>query len=126
MMHVIVKVSLAVALPAALAAALTFLASITDGSDALPLYRMGLTFAIAGLAFGVITWAVHRVGTLSLEMDVARRCAIADRAAMREELRAVRREFTEFRDDVKCRLMMEDVMNSHDPMFRAIFQPEEN
>lgn len=132
MTHVIAKIGIAAtAVAGALSAGLFYLSSTVDGLDAIFLYRMGVTAAIAGLLVGVVTWAVRRVDRLTLEFEVARKCAAAERAAGRCELKALKQEnakiqraFNEFRDDVRCRLLMMELVEGGDPVLRAMFREE--
>lgn len=132
MTHVIAKIGTVVTIAAAaLTVALFYMSSVDDGGDAKFLYRMGVTAAVAGLLVGVVTWAVRRVDRLSTEFEVARNCAAAERAAGRCEVRALKQEnakiqkaLNEFRDDVRCRLLMMELVEGGDPVLRAMFREE--
>lgn len=61
------KLYATVSLPAGLAGALFYTMSLAEGSDAKWQFRMAVTFLVAAVLFGCVTWSVHSVQELVRE-----------------------------------------------------------
>lgn len=130
MMALRTKLYFTAAIPAALSAATFGLSATVDGADAAFLYRLGLTFAIAGFLFCLVTWDIHRVGELQMELAFvkAQRVAADDRAdAAEERIDELEKRLGVVEEDLGCRRMVKTYWtNGDDAKLRHLLQPEDN
>lgn len=82
------KLYLALSLPAGLALAMFYAATLVEGGDAKWLFRMGLTFTVVAYVLGRMVWLAHRNNVLEDRTDnLARRLR-----ELENELQTVRTE----------------------------------
>jgi hypothetical protein len=66
------KLYVTVSLPIGLALATFYTASLADGSDATTLFRLAVTFLVAAVLLGCVTWSAHKVQDVVVELVVLR------------------------------------------------------
>ncbi len=81
MLGLVPKVILSASLPVALAAATLILTFLSTGPDARFFLRLSITFGIAAVLFGVVTWNTHRTSQVAerlreLDSDVHSRLVV--------------------------------------------------
>lgn len=130
MMALRTKLYLVAAIPAALSAVTFYLSATAHGSDATFFYRVGLTVAIAGFVFCLVTWNMHRV--VELEEDIAfaeARITAADDRADEAQLRIddLEKRLGRVEDDLECRTLAKKFWTGDsETELRGLLHPEEN
>lgn len=98
-MHVGARIATTITITAALISAGIFLwYSIQVDSDAQWLYRTAVTLSISGVSIGIATWI---------------------------QVRAVKKEFREFRDDVKSRMAIQEMFDGDECLLRTAFDRDD-
>jgi septal ring factor EnvC (AmiA/AmiB activator) len=137
MMALRTKLYFVASLPAALSMATFYLSATVDGGDAAFLYRLGLTFAIAGFLFCLVTWDIHRVTELREELAFTNaRLAAAEKraddaderaAAAEERMAKLEARLSKIEEDLECRRLAKRLWTgADDDQLRNLLQPEDN
>lgn len=87
--------------------------------------RVGIAAGVG--AVGVtLTWVVHQMRALRLEIQCERQSRLIERVILRREIGAMKTKFTKFREEIEVRLMIRASVKDKDPMMRSIFQRDDS
>lgn len=124
------KLYLVAAIPTALMTATFYISSTVDGSNAIFLFRLGLTFGIAGFVFCMITWDAHRIHRLREDVTFHdMRADMADQRATKAEaqMNELDQRIATLEEDKKCLDMIRKMWTPEDDdRLRKLLRIEES